>query len=580
VRSRRVLAGLLVFLLALAACRPGGGEQTSTGRETGARGGRLVVSDRSAPRTFNYLLANDRVTLSLAFFLLTARLTEVDHDTQQIVPGLAESWQVGDSGRTVTVKLREGLKFSDGAPLTSDDVLFTLKVIYDERINSVFRDAMLVGNEPMKATKLDDRTLRLDLPRPMAAPETNLNNLGVLPRHKLEAAYARGEYDKMWTTSAAPADFAVSGPFTFKEYSPGQRTILARNAHYWKKDAAGNQLPYLDELVIEVVGDPNTALLRFQQGELDVLDDIRPADYATLKDKPGPVAVRDLGPGLLTDFLWFNLNDGVDAQGKPLVDPAKRAWFTDVRFRRAVAHAIDRRAIIQNVLRGLGTPVKSVVSPSNKRWVSDEVPAYAYDLKRAKELLTEAGFASRVSGETAQLVDRQGRAVEFTLVVAETVAVRKQMATIIQEDLAKLGIKVQVSAIEDKAFVPLISQTLNYEAAIHGYTPTDTDPSSLAGGLKIGGQLHYWFMNQKQPLGEWEARMDQLMDEQEAETDATRRKEKFAEAQRLFAEHLPMIPLVVRHFVSGAKTNLGNYRPSFLPPRSLWNVDELFWKKG
>lgn len=580
-RLHRVLAGLLFFLLPLAACQSPESKQSAGGRETGVRGGRLVVAERSSPLTFNYPLAGDLTTINTSFFLMSARLVEFDHDKQEFVPGLAESWPMSDGQRVVTVKLRDGLKFSDGTPLTADDVLFTLRVFYDKTVQSPsFHDAMLVGGEPIKASKLDERTVKLEMPQPVAVPESYLYNVGVLPRHKLEVAFNQGEYQKAWATTAAPADFAVSGPFTLKEYVPGQRTILQRNAHYWKKDAAGNQLPYLDEISIEAVDNPNTGLLKFQQGELDILDNIRPADYATLKDKPGPVAVRDIGPWLQTDVLWFNLNEGMDEQGKQLGDPVKRAWFSDARFRRAVAYAIDRPSIIQNVLRGLGTPLSGIVSPSNKRWVNANIPRYDYDVQRAKDLLKEAGFQLRDQGGTPQLADSAGHPVEFTLIVAENVAVRKQMATIIQEDLAKLGIKIVVSPLEDKAFSDYIRKTLNYDAAIHGFSVSDTDPSSMSAVFKTGGQLRYWSLANKKPGAEWETKIDQLMNEQAVESDAAKRKAKFDEAQRLFAEQLPVVPLVVRHFVSGAKTNLGNYRSSFLPPRSLWNADELFWKKG
>jgi peptide/nickel transport system substrate-binding protein len=178
-----------------------------------------------------------------------------------------------------------------------------------------------------------------------------------------------------------------------------------------------------------------------------------------------------------------------------------------------------------------------------------------------------------------QLTDSAGRPVEFTIIVSQNVPVRGQMATIIQEDLAKLGIKVNVSALEDKAFADYTGETLNYDAAIHGFSPSSFDPSSMRAVLKTSGRLRYWALKQKSPA-EWEVKLDQLMDEQSAESDAAKRKAKFDEAQRIFAEQLPAIPLVVRHFVSGAKTNLGNYRSSFLPPRSLWNADELFWKKS
>lgn len=575
-RGKILIAGLFVFLLASAGCRPGPSTQLSGERQTGARGGRLIVADRSAPQSFSCLVAGDGTSLTIGFFVMCARLVEFDHDKQQFVPGLAESWQASEGGKVVTIKLRDGLKFSDGAPLTADDVLFTIQILSDPKLHPpAFYDAVLIDGKPVKASKVDDRTIKLELPRTVAAIESWLYSIGVLPRHKLEAAYKKGEADKMWGLAAAPADFAVTGPFTLKEYVAGQRTILTRNEHYWKKDAKGNQLPYLDELVIEAISDPNTAILKFQNGELDVLDNIRPQDYASLKDKPGPVAVHDLGPRLQTDFFWFNLNDGKDAAGQPLVDPVKRAWFTDVRFRKAIAQAIDRPGIIQNVLRGLGTPLKGAVSPGNKFWVNDNIPAYEYDVKKAQDLLKEAGF--KLNGSS--LADAAGHPVEFTLIVAENETVRKQMATIMQEDLARLGIKVNVSPMEDKAFLEFIRKSLTYEAAIHGASPTDTDPTTMSGVLKTGGQQRFWFMNEKQAATEWEKKLDQLMEEQGFESEVNKRREKFNEAQRIFADQLPMIPLVVRHFVTGSKTNLGNYRSSVITPRSLWNVDELFWKK-
>lgn len=578
-RGKRLFAVLFIFGLLFAACDSKPASQLSTGKQVGTRGGRLVVTERNAPQGFNYLTAADMVTINLSFFVMSARLVEFDHELQQYVPGLAESWQPDADGKIITVRLRDGLKFSDGTPLTADDVMFTLKLLTDEKVHPpAFYDAMLIDDQPMKAAKTDDRTITLTLPRAVAAIEPYLYNVGVLPRHKLAASYDGGEITKMWSLTAAPTDFAVSGPFTLKEYVPGQRTVLARNDHYWKKDASGNQLPYLDELVIEVVSDTNTAMLKFQNGELDVVDEITPEDYASLKDQTGTVALRDLGPQLRTDFFWFNLNDGKDAQGQPFVDPVKRAWFADLRFRQAIAHAVDRDTIIRNVLRGLGTSLNGLVSPGNKAWVNNNLPNYDYDVSKAQALLQAAGF--RQNGDT--LTDSTGHSVEFSLVLGQggtNGKLRNGMATIIQEDLARLGIKVTVSPLEDKAFNELYRKTLKYEAAIHGLSPSDTDPSTLAGVLKIGGAQRYWFIGQKQATADWEKQLDQLTDEQALERDPARRKEKFNETQRIFAEQLPMIPLVVRNFVSGAGVKVGNYRSSFLPPRSLWNVEEIFLRQ-
>jgi peptide/nickel transport system substrate-binding protein len=577
-KIRAFFACLLVFVLAFAACRPSSVTQKSSSqeRQVGARGGRLVVADRGTPKTFNYLLAGDAVSATVASYLMSSALVEMDHDTQAFVPGLAESWPTSEGGKTVTIKLREGLKFSDGTPITADDFLFTLKVAVDEKSGALFRESFMSGGQPIKATRIDDRNFKLEQAEASASIESFLAIFRPLPRHRLETIYAKGEFGKAWDITTAAADLAVSGAFMVKEFVPNQRTILARNPNYWKKDKSGTQLPYLDELVIEAIPDANTALLKFQQGEVDLMDNLAPASFATLKQQtPAGLTVKDFGPSMLTDFLWFNQNDGKDVTGKPFVDPVKRAWFADARFRRAIATALDRTTIINNVLRGLGTPVSGLASPSNKRWFSSDLPKYDFDVNKAKSLLKEAGFTESENG----LMDKAAKPVEFTLIVDGTVAVRKDMATIIQEDLSKLGIKVSVAPLEKNAFVEMIETKLSYDAAIHGYAPSDAEPSTLTSGLKIGGGQRYWFKGQKQAQAEWEKRFDQLANEVDTVADPTARKQKFDEIQKLFAEQLPMIPLVARNFASGAKSNLGNYRPSVIVPRSLWNADELFWRK-
>lgn len=567
--SRTLVLLLIAFTVA---CRSGNqsSEQESRERVNGKPGGRLVVADRATPKTFNFLKATDLTSATIASYLMQSHLAEFDHDKQQFVPGLAESWQAADGGKTITVKLRDGLKFSDGHPLTADDVIFTLKVASDEKAGSPFRDNFMVGGQPIKATKVDDRTVKLELVRPAAAIESLFSIFGVLPKHKLEDIYNKGDFAKAWDISVPAAELAVSGPFVLKEYIANQRTILAKNPNYWKKDAAGKPLPYLDELVIEAIPDANTALLKFQQGEVDLMDNISAANYATLKQQSSAAySVRDYGASMLTDFLWFNQND------RPGADAAKKSWFTDSRFRHAVAMAIDRKAIIDNVLRGLGSQVNGMVSPSNKRWINNDLPAQILDLEKARNLLKEAGFVVKDN----QLTDKSGKAVEFTLVVDDSQAPRKAMATIIQEDLAKLGMKVNLATLEKNAFVEMIEKKLDYDAAIHGIAPSDTDPSTQVTGFKTGGGQRYWNLTAKQPAADWEKKFDKLVDDLDTTSESTARMKVFNDLQRVFADELPMIPLVVRNFASGAKTGLGNYRPSVILPRSMWNAEELFWKK-
>ena len=243
-------------------------------KTTGTRGGKLTYRLTAAPKTFNYLLAEDEASIVTAFYMLTSRLVEFDHRTQKFVPGLAETWTTAADGRTVDIRLREGLKFSDGNNLTTDDVIFTLTAIYDERTKSpAFRDAMLVGNKPIETKRVNDRELQMIFPKPVASAENYLVNLGVLPSHALEADLKAGKLAEAWKINAPPQSIVASGPFVVEAATPGERIEYARNPHYWKKDETGTQLPYIDKFAIEVIPDAklkwNEAAKRYDWGEID-----------------------------------------------------------------------------------------------------------------------------------------------------------------------------------------------------------------------------------------------------------------------------------------------------------------------
>jgi peptide/nickel transport system substrate-binding protein len=476
----------------------------------------------------------------------------------------------------VELTLRADAKFSDGQPVTPEDVVFTLRALYDERTAApLFRDAMLINGRQLAATALDAHRLRLTLPEPVAAPEGYLSNLAVLPRHVLESEFNQGKLREAYGLTADLSRIVTAGAFVPHAIVPGERLTLRRNPHYWKKDSAGTQLPYLDELVIEVAADANNALVRLRQGALDILDRLRPNDYATLRGSAGQVQAVDLGPGLSTDHLWFNLNAGA-RNGTPIVNPIKRAWFNDVRFRRAVAHAIDRAPLATVTLQGLATPLYGFVSPGNRAWAADGLPRTAYDLAQAQSLLREAGFVQRGTPESPELYDAAGNRVELTLIVPVESQARVQMATVMQEDLAKLGIKLQVAPIEFGELSRRIAQSYDYDAALLGVSPSEPDPSAYANLLRSSSPAHQWHPQQTKPATAWEARIDELLAAQARATNAAQRLAHFREIQIILAEQLPIIPLVARHLTSAAQQRVGNYRPSALLPYSLWNAEELF----
>jgi peptide/nickel transport system substrate-binding protein len=543
---------------------------------TGTRGGSLTYKLTSPPKTFNYLMVSDEYSLTVAFFLTGGRLVEFDHDAQSYRPALAAEWKLGDDNRTLDVTLRDDLKFSDGHPLTADDVLFTFQALYDERTASPsFRDAMLIAGRPIEVSVTDARRLRLVFPEPIATPENYLSNLAVLPRHVLEGDLKRGTLRDRYGLNEDPGGIVTAGAFIIESSAPGERVTLKRNPYYWKKDSAGTQLPYLDTINLEVVGDANAALTRLTQGGLDIVDRIRPTDYVSLRGGSGQVRAYDLGPGLTTDHLWFNLNEA-DGNRYPFVDAARHAWFRDVRFRRAVAYAIDRESIANSVLQGLATPLYGFVSPGNKTWAATDLPRTEYNLDKARELLREAGFEVRGSKDAPELVDSKGNRVEFTLIVPVENELRKGMAAIIQEDLARLGIKVQVAPIEFQALTARWQQSKDYDAILLGTTVTEPDPSSYVNYLISSSPTRPWQPKKPAPTDAWEIKLDELLNAQAHERDTERRKAIFRDAQSILAEQLPVIPIVARHIISAANTRVRNYSPSTIVPYSIWNAEELF----
>jgi peptide/nickel transport system substrate-binding protein len=601
------LAALVAALCALlAACQPKPGTNTNQPaglpheKVVGKRGGEVTYRLSAPPKTFNYVMGVDEPSNIVAFFMLESRLVEFDHDTQEYVPALAESWKADADERSVDVTLRDGLKFSDGQPLTSDDVAFTLRAIYDDRVPSpVYRDAMKIGDKPIGITVADARHFTLTFAQAVNVPENYMSNLAVLPRHVLEplleksadtsananapakpgGAAGMSAFADAYSVTTDPKSIVTSGKFVVEASVPGERVVLTRNPFYWKKDSAGNQLPYLDKITLEVITDESNSVARLGQGTLDIYDRLRPSDFASLRAGVGDARGYDLGPGLYTDDLWFNMNTGKREDGKPYVDPVKLAWFSDLRFRRAVSHAVDREHIAANVWQGLATPLYGFITPGNRAWVANDLPRDEYDLEKSRALLRDAGFVTRGSADAPELYDAKGNRVEFTIIVPSGTKTRVDAAAVVQEDLSKLGMKVAVAPVANAQLSDRVNKIYDYEAVLYGTSATEPDPSGYADLLRSSSPQHWWNAKQPKPATDWEARLDELTEQQAHETDHERRRALFHEIQQIMVENLPLIPLVTRHIAVAANTRIGNYRPSPLPPFSIWNAEELFIKQ-
>lgn len=538
---------------------------------TGQAGGQLVVALRSEPKTLNPVLAVDDPSRDV-IRSLNADLVHINRETLKTGPALAKSWRVSADGKRYTLELRRGLRFSDGQPFTADDVVFTFRVYLDEKVHSPQRDLLIIGDKPITVEKVDDYTVRFSLARPYAAAERIFDGIAILPRHLLEDVYREGKFSEAWNLSTPPAQFAGLGPFRLKEYAPGQHIVLEKNPYYWKQDQSGNRLPYLGQLEFLFVSNEDAQVIRFEAGETDLLSRFSAENYAVLQREQAAKKyhVADLGAGLEYNFLFFNLND-LTGKEKPEI-ARKQAWFQDLRFREAVSAAIDRTGIVRLAYGGRATPLWGQVTPGNKPWIDSTLPHPERSLERAKDLLRTAGFSWRADGS---LVDPHGVPVEFSILTSSSNAQRTKIATVIQDDLAHLGMNVHVVPLDFRAMVDRLLNSYDYEAAVMGIVSGDADPTSEMNVWMSTGETHLWNLAGK-PSTAWEAEMDSLMEEQEVTLDYAKRKQLYDRVQEIVSQNLPVICVVSPNILVAAKDRVRNFRPAILDPYVLWNVDELY----
>jgi len=456
-------------------------------------------------------------------------------------------------------------------------VVFSFRVYLDESVHSPQRDLLQVAGKPIKVRKSGTYQVEFELPEPYAAAERMFDSVRILPRHLLERVYQEGKITQVWTTATPPSEIVGLGPFRLKSYVPGQQIRLERNPFYWKTDTAGNRLPYLDEVAFVIVPTEDAEVIRFQAGDIDVISRLGADNYETLahKERHGDYKVRDMGPGLEYTFVFFNLND-LSSKQLPEIR-RKQEWFQHPEFRQAVSSAIDREAIVRLVYRGLATPLWDQVTPGNKLWVNTTLPQPPQSIDRATSLLLSAGFSRRRDGA---LVDSHGQVVEFSILTNPSNAQRTKIATIIQDDLTRLGMRVHVVPLEFQAVMTRIFDSYDYEAAMLGLVSGDADPNPEINVWTSGGGTHVWALSETHPSLEWQAEIDRLMRLQTAILDYPKRKQAYDRVQQLVAEFDPVICLASPHILVGARETLGGLQPAVMGDYLLWNADQLFWRNS
>jgi len=539
----------------------------------GHSGGRLVVPLRAEPKTLNPLTAVDGASFAVTV-RMHAGLVAVDRRTHEVVSGLARSWTLSRDGRFLTMQLRTGLRFSDGQPFDADDVVFTFETLLDPKTASPFRGMFMAGNVPMSVERLDAHRVRFDLVEPQASWSRLFHDVPVLPEHLARRVRDDDGWLAAWGLRTPPEQMAGLGPYRLREHVPGERIVLEKNPHYWKIDAAGTRLPYIEQLIFEIVQSEEAQILQFRSGSAHLVSAISPQSFDALErgNERGYV-LQDLGPGLDFTFVFFNLNE-VQPGTDPLV-ARKRAWFRDVRFRRAISEAVDREGIARVAYRRRAQPIVSHESPGNTQWVDPALRPSSRSVKRARALLTSAGFAWDAE---QRLIDSGGHRVEFSLLVGAENPARRQTAVLLEQDLRELGMRVSVVPLGHSALLERVLGTLQYDGVVLRHNGANPDPNSRGPMLVSSGPIHLW-QRSGHALTPWEEEIDALMAEQAASLDPVARGLLYDRVQEIVATELPVIPVVSPHVLVGARTGLMGLFPVVTEHVTLWNVDELYWRK-
>ena len=539
-------------------------------------------------------LVNETMAGSAVIGRILEGLITLDPNTGDVIPNLAKSWEISADNLQYTFHLRRGIHWSDGQPFTADDVLFTWgcffakqldvdsgEPVLDENGRVKYRYSsrstfgqLINGQEPL-VEKLDDYTVRFTTPEVYAPFLLFGGGEEILPKHILQMSFDDGTLMDQWSVETAinePWKIVGLNMFVLESYRPGERIVFAKNPNYWKVNTKGERLPYVARVITKIVQDQNSSNVAFAQGLTD-FESIGPDNVAWVKrgEERFDYTVLDMGPSSQTNFIWFNLNPGQNAEGVAYVAPYKFKWFSDQRFRQAISHGINREGIVRGVYFNRADILHGYVSPKRKLWYNDAIRKYPYSPETSLQLFAEMGFTL----EAGQLKDPLGNSIEFSLMTNSSSGLRVEMATVFKENMAALGIDVELQFLDFNTIINKTSDSFTYEACMLGLGGGAPDPYAGKDILMSGGRLHQWYPQQVEPATEWEARIDALMLEIGRHTNVALRKKYFFEVQEILAEQQPLIFLVSPKDFVGYRNRWQNVDPTPLGGVT-WNQESLW----
>ena len=532
---KKILASLVLLILTV----------LGSSRVLAQSGGELHFCLRSEPKTLNPLLAADDSSETIRY-LTGGVLVRVNRLTQDIEPELATSWKVTNGGKTITFQLRDGLRFSDGTPFSADDVTSTMQQLMDPALHSPTGDAFRSSEGKVTTEVLPKNRVRITFPAPIAGLDRLFDQVAIM------------------SSKSPQKEMAVLGPYYVEENKAGSYLILKRNPNYWEKDPAGRPLPYIESVRLDIQQNRDIEMLRLTRGEIHFINTLD-AEYFDKIAAQNPAMAHDAGASLDSEEMWFN-----QVASSPLPS-YKKAWFNSTNFRRAISESINREDIARIVFRGHARPAVGPVSPANKFWFNAKLQGHPFDQKSAQQRLAQDGFHL----QDGVLRDHDGHAVEFSVITNAGNKYRERMATMIQQDLSGIGIKLNVVTLDFPSLIERITHSFDYEACLLGLVNDELDPNAQMTVWLSSGDSHQWNPSQKTPATAWESEIDKLMRAQASSLDPKKRKEDYDKVQEIAWQQEPFIYLVNKNALSAVSPVVRNAHPVVLRPQVYWNIDQL-----
>ncbi|MEC0128634.1 ABC transporter substrate-binding protein [Paenibacillus pabuli] len=506
------LSLMLVLVVAIMSACGSSGDATNSSSNTGENtattddgqpkdGGSIIIAVQDDPKVMNPIYAGDRVTLTIDQSLY-APLFNVNDGKKTYV--LADSDSFSDDHLTYTLKLKDGLKWHDGQPLTADDIVFTMDSILDEKQHSSSRSQYVFDGKPVKVTKIDDLTVEFKLPEVSAAFEGALVSFYPIPKHIFEGEADIEKSDK----NNNPIG---SGPFKFKEYRPGEYVTLERFDDYFAGKA------HLDSVTYRVAKDPNAANLALQNGEIQMRM-VDTQDYNKLNDT-GKFNMLTYPEGRL-QYMVFNLN--VPSMQKKEV-------------RQAIAYALDKNELITASYSSadFAEPAPSILTPDTL-YQTDDVEKYDYNLEKAKQLLADAGVSN----------------LKLRLAYTNTNKPQTSQALYIQQKLKDVGIEVELLPMDGTAYGnrTLDMNNTDFELSFGGYI-MGYEPDAYKSLFLSDAAYNYSHYKN--------ADFDKLWSEAAVEIDETKRGDLYKQIQQTVANEMTVYPIAYTKAVVAVDNTYG-----------------------